>query len=158
LIDPLKIGINNSNSNIMDGITWEGLGGLSRGSIFRVSDSVNTSKPPGTSLPETPTETLSETTSKILTGEAFFYSPNLSWFLMTVGAWYVFPYDLEEQESSSNATTSMLEVVSNRLHVGGCLESIGVQPFSGTGLHRLLALGFVFARFVPPTVCPESNL
>ena len=99
----------------MDGITWEGLGGLSRGSIFRVSDSVNTSKPPGTSLPETPTETLSETTSKIFTGEAFFYSPNLSWFLMTVGAWYVFPYDLEEQESSSNATTSMLEVVSNRL-------------------------------------------
>jgi sterol desaturase/sphingolipid hydroxylase (fatty acid hydroxylase superfamily) len=125
LIDLIEIGNGNGNSssssNTMNGITLEGLGGLSHGSIFRVSDSVNTSKPPGTSLPETPPETLSETTFNILTGEAFCYSPNLSWFLMTVGAWCVFPYDLEEQESSSNATTSLLKIVSNRLVINHAL-------------------------------------
>jgi len=111
----------------MDGIVWEGLGGLSHGSFLRANDSINSSKPPGTYLPETPPETMSEMTSKILKGEAFCYSPNLTWFLMAVGMWCVFPYDLKEEESevsgfaSESTSSTMSTIFCHRLAINHCL-------------------------------------
>lgn len=38
---------------------------------------------------------MNETIRTILIGNAFFYSPNVTWFLMAVCLWYLVPYDLE---------------------------------------------------------------
>ena len=107
----------------MNSIKWEGLGGLSQGSILRASGGlINASKPPGTSLPKTPPESLRESTSKILTGEAFFYSPNVSWFLMTVIVWCAFPYNLEGYNKNEESTIdTLLDVMKNRLVINNVL-------------------------------------
>jgi len=119
-------------------IKLEGLGGLSQGSFFKVSaEKINLHKPPGTSLPNNNTDdkpqslpTLGETFRKILTGEAFCYSPNLTWFLLAVGAWCFFPYDLEyasNDDSSSNKYERVWKIAKHRLIVnhGLALAYIG---------------------------------
>ena len=96
-------------------IVWEGLGGLSHGSFFRVcsDDSSIDEKPPGTSLPKSPPDSLRQTAFKIMTGEAFCYSPNLSWLLMAAGTWCVFPYELEESNHASVVDLAKDRVVVN---------------------------------------------
>jgi sterol desaturase/sphingolipid hydroxylase (fatty acid hydroxylase superfamily) len=71
-----------------------GIGGTVHGSFFRVSDEVDTSKPPGATSIGGP-QTVRETLVEILTGQAFFYSPNFSWFLLACAAWWLAPYQLE---------------------------------------------------------------
>ena len=105
-------------------IELEGLGGLCRGSFLKAPiDSISASRPPGTSLPQNPPESWRETTSKILTGRAFCYSPNLSWFLMAATAWCIFPYNLEkysDNDIESKAAT-LLELVKRRLAINNVL-------------------------------------
>jgi sterol desaturase/sphingolipid hydroxylase (fatty acid hydroxylase superfamily) len=75
-----------------------GLGGTIHGSFFRVPDAIDTEKPPGaTSIdlqggPKTPLDV----TKNILSGAAFFYSPNLTWFLIASFVWWFAPYRLQD--------------------------------------------------------------
>jgi len=93
---------NSSNDNNTTTATkiipwWHGLGGLSHGSFFRVDDYsfvIDSSRPPGLTKPPPP-QSMNETIRTILIGNAFFYSPNVTWFLMAVCLWYLVPYDLE---------------------------------------------------------------
>ena len=106
--------------SIFDHPVLNGLGGLSHGSFFRVSDNVDTSRPPGAPPPPPPPQrkndnttsdnsvgTLSTTFQKIVTGEEFLYSPNLTWFLMAVLVWLYFPYNLDPFDDDDYNTNSM---------------------------------------------------
>ena len=73
--------------------TFNGLGGTVQGSFFRADDSVDVSKPPGCTPVRVPLN-VSDCLLPILTGQAFLFSPNLSWFLLACSVWVVFPYDL----------------------------------------------------------------
>lgn len=84
-------------------VQWDGIGGLSHGSFFLASDSVDKSKAPGKT--EVVPESLGQTFRKILIGEAFCYSPNLTWFLMAACSWCIFPYNLESPALSSTSRT-----------------------------------------------------
>jgi len=72
-----------------------GIGGTVHGSFFRADDRVDTTQPPGTT---TTTEccpaSLSETLRPIVTGRAFLFSPNASWFLLACLVWWLAPYEL----------------------------------------------------------------
>jgi sterol desaturase/sphingolipid hydroxylase (fatty acid hydroxylase superfamily) len=88
-----------------------GIGGTVHGSFFRVADEVDTSKPPGsTSLDRLgyPT-TFGEALQGIATGQDFVYSPNLTWFLLACGVWWIAPYQLQQD--------SLQEICKQRLIV-----------------------------------------
>ncbi len=72
---------------------FNGIGGTVHGSFFRVDDSVDEAKPPGMTKVQSP-QSLSETLLPIITGQAFFFSPNVSWFLLACAVWYWKPYQL----------------------------------------------------------------
>lgn len=71
----------------------DGIGGTVHGSFFCVDESVDTTKPPGSTKTKCP-ECLSDTLYPIVTGRAFFFSPNFSWFLLACFVWWVAPYQL----------------------------------------------------------------
>ena len=97
---------------------WEGLGGLSHGSFFRAIELPKKSSSQSETTCQTEDgnapENLSEMTVKILTGEAFCYSPNLSWLLMAVAAWWVFPYNLDTTEGGN---TTVYDALIDRLAI-----------------------------------------
>jgi hypothetical protein len=74
-----------------------GIGGTVHGSFFRADESVDTSKPPGTTRIQCPSS-LSDTVLPIFTGQAFLFSPNSSWFLLAFFVWNVAPYQLGSTE------------------------------------------------------------
>ena len=126
----------------------EGLGGLSHGSFFRKgSDVIDSEKPPGMSLPQDPPESLRETTFKILTGESFCYSPNLSWFLMAVAVWCIFPYDLEpyDADDTESGVLALLELVKDRLVINHVLALL----YIGFWHWALYIRGYCQRPFVP---------
>lgn len=96
-----------------------GIGGLSHGSFFRVSDTIDTSKTPGTTTPAPPKDPLQEMVW-ILTGQAFLYSPNLVWFLMACGVWFFLPYDLQ-QRPGDDETMTLTSITMHRLVINHLL-------------------------------------
>ncbi|KAG7360028.1 C-5 sterol desaturase [Nitzschia inconspicua] len=76
------------------------LGGLSHGSLFRVSDSVDTSVAPGTSNHKEDNHD-KPSYYDILTFQSFLYSPNLTWLIMAVVVWHIYPYPLLQQTQQS---------------------------------------------------------
>ncbi|KAG7353867.1 C-5 sterol desaturase [Nitzschia inconspicua] len=84
------------------------LGGLSHGSLFRVADSVDTSVAPGTSDPKEDNHD-KPSYYDILTFQSFLYSPNLTWLIMAVVVWHIYPYPLLQQTQQS--TTEEEELV-----------------------------------------------
>ena len=132
---------------------------MSRGSFFRASVSIDTAKPPGTSTPKNPPETLTETAAKILTGEAFCYSPNLSWFLLAAGTWCIFPYDLEgrhniDDEHDSNETAVMRRIVFHRLVINHSLA----LAYIGFWHWALYVRGICSRPYVPNRVYKPSKV
>ena len=85
-----------TTTSVFDSPWVNGLGGLSHGSLFRISDAVDTTKPPGQadtrSISPQAVEPWKDVIRKIVTFESFLYSPNLSWFLMACVVWHFFPY------------------------------------------------------------------
>lgn len=76
---------------------FNGIGGTVHGSFFQVDDSVDTAKAPGATPVGYP-HSLSETVLPIVTGKAFAFSPNSSWFLLACAVWYWKPYRLDEDD------------------------------------------------------------
>jgi sterol desaturase/sphingolipid hydroxylase (fatty acid hydroxylase superfamily) len=115
-----------------------GLGGTVHGSFFRVPDAIDTNKPPGaTSIdlqggPKTPPEVA----KKILSGAAFFYSPNLTWFLIASFLWWFVPYQLHDP---------LTDVLRQRLLV----NHVVVLLYVGFWHVTLYWLGFAKRPFVP---------
>lgn len=58
---------------------------------------MDVSKPPGTTRAQCP-ESLVDTLQPIVTGQAFLYSPNSSWFLLTCFVWWLAPYRLDRPD------------------------------------------------------------
>lgn len=90
---------------------------------------------------DTRTDGLLVTTRKILTGEAFLYSPNLTWFLMAVSVWYFYPYNLDAiSNEQQDISTIMLHIFWERLVV-----------------HHVLAMSYIsfwhVVLYVYPRVC-----
>lgn len=80
----------------------DGLGGTYQGSFFKPGPEVHTDKPPGASNVYSPKD-LSEVIYNIVTGQAFFFSPNLSWFVIACITWLLAPYNYESTGNSEES-------------------------------------------------------
>jgi sterol desaturase/sphingolipid hydroxylase (fatty acid hydroxylase superfamily) len=120
------------------------LGGLSHGSLFRISDAVDTTKAPGiaSSKPNSPqqVEPWTDVLRKIVSFESFIYSPNLSWFLMACIIWQFCPYPTNPEPSFS-----WIEFVQGRLFLNTALA------FGYIGFWHVTLYGFHWCHrpFVP---------
>lgn len=118
---------------------FDGLGGIHHGSLFQLSDSVDSEKPPGcTSLispaagPLTPRSAFKD----IVTGTYFFYSPNITWLLLCAAVWFFFPYNVQ--------ATSWQESLIERL----LLNHVVILSYIGFWHFTLYGLGWGKRPFV----------
>jgi len=106
-----------SSSTIFDRYPiLNGIGGLSHGSFFRIQDSsVLQGQERGQGGRGPTTESLAPQLYKIMIGESFIYSPNLTWLIMSVCVWRIVPYnldiDLDLRDNTNNTNTTNVRVV-----------------------------------------------
>ena len=106
-----------SSSTIFDRYPiLNGIGGLSHGSFFRIQDSsVLQEQERGQGGRGPTTESLAPQLYKIMIGESFIYSPNLTWLIMSVCVWCIVPYnldiDLDLRDNTNNTNTTNVRVV-----------------------------------------------
>ena len=113
-----------SQSSMVSSNWWNGLGGNVDGSFFKASPKVDPEKRPGTTSlwiqhGTREEQTVGATLWKILSLQSFLYSPNLSWLLLALCVYGLFPYELGRQQG-------YWEIVVERslVNVGVCVSYI----------------------------------
>ena len=120
----------NKTAQLPSSSFWDGLGGIIKGSFFEVSPLVDTEKPPGaTSLwiqqGTKEQQSVSNSLWKILTLQAFMFSPNLVWVIMAAVVYMLFPYNLHEEQGYGRIVVERLVV-----NLNVCLSYIGFWHFA----------------------------
>lgn len=80
----------------------ESFGGTVSGSFWKAPSSVDLKKRPGTTAMPGPSNA-TDVIKDALTLSFFFFSPNLLWFLLALGLWFIYPYPHRSESTSIDA-------------------------------------------------------